>query len=399
MKANPGGTITGDAIIGREAELAEIWRKIEKRSVILNAERRVGKTCILRKMQENPQHDWIPLLCWVEDARHPIDFVEKIYAEAEQMEAQSKKGCWLRRVRKAYKKIAETEVQGWKLPSIQSNWKQLLNDLMQDIATNTGNRILVMLDEFPMMVANIIDTPKHGEGANVAMEFLDALRAIRQKYEPSNQIRFLFSGSIGLHLILEDLKTNHGYKGNPTNNMALKVLSGMCREDVQRMCQKYLDEEAIQRREPSEFEEQMFELTDGLPLYVQYVCERFQDDKRSEVSPDDIHRTLRQMMDSHEVEWFSDAAKRIDSYYPRLGQNRIASHVLNMLSREQNLISERKITDYVRSQMTMEDDNLILGSLELLLKDNYIVRDTSTGARRYCFRYGLMRWWWEINRG
>lgn len=53
MKSNPGGTITGSAIIGRERELHQIWQKLEKRSIVLSAERRVGKTSLLRKMRED----------------------------------------------------------------------------------------------------------------------------------------------------------------------------------------------------------------------------------------------------------------------------------------------------------------------------------------------------------
>ena len=30
MKANPGGTVTGDAIIGRSKEIEDIWSKLEK---------------------------------------------------------------------------------------------------------------------------------------------------------------------------------------------------------------------------------------------------------------------------------------------------------------------------------------------------------------------------------
>ncbi len=75
MKANPGGTVTGKAIIGREKEIADIWKRLEKRSVVLTAERRVGKTCVLRKMSEKPRNRWLPLFCWVESDRHPIDCV------------------------------------------------------------------------------------------------------------------------------------------------------------------------------------------------------------------------------------------------------------------------------------------------------------------------------------
>ena len=117
MKANPGGTITGEAILGREVDIAEIWEKLEKRSVILTAERRVGKTCVMRKMAEYPRNGWMPLLCWVEHARHPIDCVEQIYSEASQMEAQSGKGKWLTRIRAAYQMISGTEIQGLRFPA------------------------------------------------------------------------------------------------------------------------------------------------------------------------------------------------------------------------------------------------------------------------------------------
>jgi len=72
MKANPGGTVTGDAIIGREKEIADIWMKLEKRSVIFTAERRVGKTCVLRKMSEHPRDGWLCLFCWVESTVIPL---------------------------------------------------------------------------------------------------------------------------------------------------------------------------------------------------------------------------------------------------------------------------------------------------------------------------------------
>jgi hypothetical protein len=400
MKANPGGTVTGDAILGRDTETNGNWNILEKRSVILTAERRVGKTCVLRKMQENPKNEWIPLLCFVEDARHPIDCVEKIFREAERNEAQSTKGRWLTRVRTVYGKLAaSTEIGGWKLPTIQADWKQLLNSLIEDVAENTGNKMLVMLDEFPMMIANIIDTPKPGDGASVAMEFLDALRAIRQRFEPSNQVRFLFSGSIGLHLILEDLKANHGYKGNPTNDMTVIALGGMRREDVRLMCTKYLDEEGIDRPDAVAFEDQMFRRTDGLPLYVQYVCERFQDARKEEVRPIDIDETVRRMMDSREVEWFSNAADRIDGYYAKLKRDRLASTVLKHLSHTTDYVAEKDIVDHLRAQMTVERDEIVVDTLDLLYQDNYLVRDTSSGGRRYRFRYELMRWWWEINRG
>lgn len=52
VKPNPGGTITGEAIVNREKEIESIWRTLQNRSVVVTSERRVGKTSILRKMEE-----------------------------------------------------------------------------------------------------------------------------------------------------------------------------------------------------------------------------------------------------------------------------------------------------------------------------------------------------------
>jgi hypothetical protein len=129
------------------------------------------------------------------------------------------------------------------------------------------------------------------------------------------------------------------------------------------------------------------------------VCERFQDSKRQEVAPDDIDAEIRAMMDDREIPWFNNAAERIATYYAGLGADRRSSIILKMLSREDGFVLEGKIIDHVRSQMTVEYDEEVLSTLELLLDDNYLIRDTSTGKRRYRFRYGIMRKWWEINKG
>jgi hypothetical protein len=394
MKANPGGTVTGEAIIGREAEIADLWFKLQTRSVVLSAERRVGKTSILRKMWERPQADWTPVLVYVESARHPIECVEAIYGEANRLKIRSSKAVSLARIKTGYSKLAEAQLGGWKLPQVSSTWKAMLKTLVADLAEHSANPVLIMIDEFPLLVSNIADD----HGPHLAMEFLDTMREVRQAYEATGKIRFLFSGSIGLHLVLQYLKAEHGYKGSPTNDMAPKVLGGMSPEDTGLMCQRYLDEEGIHRVPPEEVAARMFQSTDGLPLYIQYVCERFQAGGKASVAPDEIDAVLREMLDSRELEWFRNAAQRIDTYYARLGASECAFAILGFLSRSGGMVSEQSIVDHVPSRIVVEHKRVVLDTLELLLDDNYLVRDTSTGERRYRFRYVLMRDWWRVNR-
>jgi len=307
----------------------------------------------------------------------------------------SGKGIWAKRVMEAYKKLGEGEFSGFKLPKIQADWRHMLRLLIQDIVENCETAAVIMIDEFPFMVWNIADD----HGATLAMQFLDTLREIRQQFEPSNKVRFILSGSIGFHLVLQHLKLDHGYKGAPTNDMFLFVLGGMASADTETMCRNYLDDEGIRRNSGPAVAERMQFHTDGLPLYIQYVCEAIQDSNQESVEPADIDRILDEMLNNRQVTWFSDAAQRIDGYYAKLGLSKTASIILNRLSYEDDFLAESDLYNAVRTQKPDADDATILRLLELLTDDNYIVRDTSTGERKYRFRYRLMREWWKINRG
>lgn len=51
MKINPGGNLAPDDVVGREQLIEQLWSTLNTQSVILSAERRTGKTSILKKMK------------------------------------------------------------------------------------------------------------------------------------------------------------------------------------------------------------------------------------------------------------------------------------------------------------------------------------------------------------
>lgn len=51
MKANPGGEIAPSEVIGRDDITRRLWRVLERQSLILSAERRMGKTRITTVLQ------------------------------------------------------------------------------------------------------------------------------------------------------------------------------------------------------------------------------------------------------------------------------------------------------------------------------------------------------------
>jgi hypothetical protein len=44
MRTNPGGGLAPEEVIGRDALIADLWDKLERHSVMMTAERRMGRT-------------------------------------------------------------------------------------------------------------------------------------------------------------------------------------------------------------------------------------------------------------------------------------------------------------------------------------------------------------------
>ena len=61
MRANPGGSLDTKDVLGRDGLIQLIWDTLEIKSVRLEAERRIGKTSIIRKMRDEPHGGWSPI--------------------------------------------------------------------------------------------------------------------------------------------------------------------------------------------------------------------------------------------------------------------------------------------------------------------------------------------------
>jgi stage III sporulation protein SpoIIIAA len=59
MKANPVGQIDTQSVIGRERLIGLLWETVELQSLIITAERRIGKTTVMRKLEREPSAGWL----------------------------------------------------------------------------------------------------------------------------------------------------------------------------------------------------------------------------------------------------------------------------------------------------------------------------------------------------
>ena len=393
MKPNPGGTITGEAILNREKEIESIWRALQNQSVVVISERRVGKTTILRKMEENPEEGWNPILYLVEGKEHPVEFVEGLYETLLEKKLLKNK---FHKLKKFYTKyVGGEQIGSWKLPQIKMNWKPLLDSIMQDII-ESGKRVLLMFDELPLMLAKFI---KSGEiGPLGTMGFLDTLRELRNKYEASKNVSFIFCGSIGIHLVIKDLKRNHGYNSDPVNNMKIISISSMDEEGAKKLCQKLSEDAPFQLKEDKGIFDYICQETDRLPFYIHHVFNYFYESGKKVITKKYVDEAIDFLLNDPKDEgFFRHYLDRIKTYYDSEMQ-KIALLILDSACQKNDYWNEDDIINIVKSHMEIDSES-VKETLDLIWSDHYLVRNIKNNQRAYQFRYAILKKWWKVNRG
>jgi AAA+ ATPase superfamily predicted ATPase len=393
MKPNPGGVLTGDAIVDREKEIDSIWNALQNQSVVISSERRVGKTCILRKMLENPRDGWIPILYLVEGKQHPVEFIEGLYGE---LQTNNVLKVRFPRLKKFYTKYAKGKKLGsWELPRLMENWKSLLDSMIED-TVNSGQKVLVMLDELPLMIAGFIKLEEIGPLGS--MDFLDTLRALRNKYEASKNIVFIFCGSIGMHLVINDLKKNHAYNSDPLNNMRPISISGMDVEGAKELCEKLSEDKDFKFDGRDEIFDYICLKTDRLPFYIHHVFAYIAEKRETDITKKTIDEAIDFLLfDPEDVGFFRQYQDRIKTYYDERCRE-IALEILDKASPKEDFWKEGDIIDAVKSQNVLHNET-IKEALALLWRDHYLIREIQGNQRTYKFRYTILQKWWRINRG
>ena len=170
MQINPGGRLDIGDVVGRDDEIDRYWQVLDRQGLILSAERRIGKTHILLKMCDECRPDYLPFYQDLESVHSVADLVRSIYTAVDHS---------LRTVPGLKAHIAKwsgllpKRIAGVDLPSAESTWPVLLADAFNDLVRIAdGARVLMLWDEFPLMLHNLRRAGDH----DTAIRLLDQLR-------------------------------------------------------------------------------------------------------------------------------------------------------------------------------------------------------------------------------
>ena len=286
MRANPGGILATEDVVGRDSLIDHLWQVLGSQSVVLTSERRVGKTSVIRKMANIAGPDRACFLRDIEGFRSPGEFIEGIYADVQGILSRTdraKLAMW-----GVLQKIGGTEVAHVKLPQFKSHWKTFLFALFEDIFSNETRPVIFFWDELPLFLYNV----KQSSGEQDAMELLDALRALRQTHP---KLRMVFTGSVGIHQVIGSLR-KHGYANDPTNDMRTIEVPPLEPDDGSRLAGLLLEGEGVKVvGDPGEVGREVSAAAGHIPYYIHWLVSRI---RNAEIAIDShgVRRSLLELI-------------------------------------------------------------------------------------------------------
>jgi hypothetical protein len=387
MRANPGGTIGLTDIVGRNALVQELWRILQSQSLVLTSERRIGKTCVIRKMKEECADPGVVcVLRDLEALRSPQEFVEALYRDVETLLPRGDRARL--KLQQLLSTLGGLEIHDIKLPKLTPYWKNLLFALMEDVFENDKGTVVFFWDELPLFIYNVSKTS--GEAA--AMEMLDALRSLRQQH---SRLRMVFTGSIGLHLVIKALRRVN-YANAPTNDMQLIEVCPLDEADGVNLAALLIEGEGIELPASATLARAVSEAAGHIPYYIHYLVAHM---ARSEfpVAETSVEQHLDSLIcDPNDPANFRYYRERLHVYYDPQ-EEAIALAALDALAVADQPQSFDDLFNLVRHKIPEAAAESVRDTLNLLSKDHYISRQA--GARGYDFRYSIVRRWWKSERG
>ena len=198
-----GTPVRGKDLYGREDLIASIWTRLQKGNILLASPRRFGKTSVMLNLRDKPQCGFKAFYLDTEWIKGPADFITELITE---LIKENTIQHGLRTVKTLFKdaisNINEVGLAECKIKlrhQLQHEWQEAGKELIR-VITRLDEKIVILVDEFPLMVRNMTK-----ENQQEAYDFVHWFRGIRNLPEALSHVRFVIGGSIGIEGVLSKI--------------------------------------------------------------------------------------------------------------------------------------------------------------------------------------------------
>ena len=383
-------------IFGRNEIVERMRKRLESKSIIFAAERRVGKTTVLTLLQENHSDECIMIYRDLEKIKTAEQLEREVYKSVRDY-LSSKEKVKLKALDKFKEEVAKLETK-YGSYDYKSNWQESLEEAIRALCSSTEKRIVFLWDEIPYMLQNIYFMDQKNN-TNNSLTIVDTLRTLRNEIP---NLRFVFTGSIGLHHIERSI--TQGTTSAPFNNMDTIELRPLSPDGAYEMTQHLLKEESICQKCPDEIVYSIMNRCDRIPFYIERVIKRLYEIESLTIDAVENQIDLMIADDRNELE-MEHFEKRLSVYYAgeifdidgqKIPISKIAKYLVTHIAFAKEPMSIEECDQALKGHFKFDDIDVISGLLKALAKDYYIVADTD---KRYRFKFSIIQQWWQKNLG
>lgn len=389
MKANPGGQLSPSEVVGRDKQIKKIWKILSKQSVIIYSERRIGKTCMIKKMEAEPQNGFVSIYFDLEKAGSCVEFFDLVQKSISSLFSNATKMMNL--LKRPFKYLGGAEIGcedfSIKLPQTGApNWKTSTSEAFRRLDSQIDFTLVLFFDELPTMT----DAIRKREGSIAAMELLDTLRSIRQE---TKNIRMVYTGSIGLHHVMKELRKT-GYNNPSVNDMYKIDVPPLDFDDAVFLAKELILGEEIETKDIMAAANASVTEADRIPFYIQHIMAKAAFDGIA-LSESSIKKMVSSALTDRSDIWdMKHYLDRIDAYYSE-DDKKLVIAVLDAVAGSETPLRFDEIFNSVKSSIITEDRDGMLALMDLILSDHYLLKDEQG---MYTFAFGIIKRWWKTYR-
>lgn len=385
MRITTGQAVRGEDFFKRPILINKLWRKIDSdSSIIISAPRRVGKTSLMRYIEDTPNNKYYVVYVITESIYSENNYYKEIINAILNCDSIKKRIKIINSIKDSAKNIIKS-IDEISLDSVKFTRKVELNyyekfiEIMRSIELE-GHKLIIMIDEFAQTIQNI----QQKEGSVYAVQLLQSNRALRQNSDINTKFQFIYTGSISLESIARRMDSSKYI--NDLDTLKITPLSEKEGKELINELLKGLD----YKMDDNAIDYMINEIKWLNPFYIQLVMDKIHDIYDEEdtciIDKKLVDIAIKRMLE--ESNKFSSWHERLSVY--KNNDYKFILEVLNIISKtEARKITYNEIHDLAVKYTLEETFKEIIYTL---VDDGYINNDKDVNV--YTFTSPILRMWW-----
>lgn len=383
MRIQTGNPVRGNDFFVRENLIEQTWEHLESGShILIAAPRRVGKTSLMRYLEDFPRSPFSLIYLITESVNSENEFYRRILNRIVKTAFVKKSQIILNFLEQRKPAIKKIGVDGIEFGAGEEHdYFEMLIKILQS-PDPEANKLIIMVDEFPETLENIIED----DGEAAGKHFLQSNRELRQDTSISQNVQFIYTGSIGLENIVSRLNAV-----STINDLVRVKVSPLTEREANQLIQRLLT--TVQFTLAEGVIDYIFQKIEWLiPFYIQLTMQELRNISRDQgldaLENTHIDETLQGMLEqrNHFEHWHT----RLRSTF-KGREYRFVKDLLNFTS-EKSEITSNEIFDLAVKYDLENSYKDIIGSLAY---DGYI--NNHDEVHRYRFNSPILKMWWRQN--